>query len=391
MKKAIGLSIITTLVVLLLVGCGQPGPSSPAPEAKASPRSGAPTGEAWEQKWAATVLEAKKEGVVSIYSLWTPETKNALTTAFKTKYGIDLEFTAFSRGADLAAKSEAEARAGLYLADAFGPGNTTLLLNMKPVGLLTSIKPLLILPEVLDPKVWLGGNIPFVDKDATALSMVGSVMRGVVYNTTMVKDGEITSYKDLLKPQYKGKIVLNDPSIAGGGSTLFFHLGNNLWGEEESVNFLKKLIKDQEVMVQRDNRLHIEWIARGKYAIGVAPLREIVFQFASVGAPIKFADSVKEENRLTVSTGTLGISSKTPHPKAAIVFANWLLTREGQSIFAPSFGSPSTRMDASTEGIDPLAIPARGEKYYIDSEDEIVIAKSKWQDLAKKVVAEATK
>ena len=50
-----------------------------------------------------------------------------------------------------------EKQAGLNAVDVIGGGYGTLVASMKPAGLLGSLKPLLTLPEVLDPKVWRAG------------------------------------------------------------------------------------------------------------------------------------------------------------------------------------------------------------------------------------------
>ena len=72
-----------------------------------------------------------------------------------------------------------------------------------------------MLPEVTDPKSWRGDKFPFMDADQQTVAMLASIDRGIIYNTGMIKKGEITTYKDLLKPQYKGKIIMNDPSVTG--------------------------------------------------------------------------------------------------------------------------------------------------------------------------------
>ncbi len=384
--------VLVTLALLILAGCGQPEAVTATPPVKTPPaKAGAVSPRIdWEQKWQTAVVDARKEGKVSIYSVWTPSTRTVLTKAFTDKYGIELEFMPFGRGSDLAARSVAEARAGLYLADVYAPGSGTLLPDLKPANVLGKIEPLLVLPEVLDPKAWITGGLPFVDKDGTTLMIIGAVQRNVVYNLTLVRDGEITSYKDLLKAQYKGKMILNDPSVAGGTNATLVHLSNNLWGEAATLSFLRALVVDQQVLIQRDHRLHIEWLARGKYAIGFGPLREVAAEFIDLGAPLKYAVGLQEENRISPSTGAIGVAAKLAHPNATVVFLNWLLTKEGQSVFAPTFGSPSTRIDASTQGIDPLAIPKPGQKYYGDSEEE-VMARPKWQELAKKIIAETAK
>ncbi len=386
--------ILKSLSIVLVVGvvaaaCGK----SVAPTAGATPppakETRAPTEANWEQKWNAVVASAKSEGNVSVYALWTPDVKNTLAQAFKNKYGINVEFTPFSRGAELLAKVQAEQRAGLYNADIFGAGNPTFVVTMKPEGVLGSLKPVLILPEVLDPKGWTTGGVPYSDDQGVAISLIGLVVRTVTYNSQLIKEGDLTGYEDLLKPQYKDRITLNDPSVTGSGNAAFSHLGRSLWNEQKALDFLRKLIVEQHAVIQRDNRIHVESVARGKYAIAFAPLPDVVAEFVNLGAPLKMA-MVKEDNRLSAGAGAMAVPTKFAHPNAAVVFVNWLLGKEGQTVFARTWGNPSTRADVPVEGIDPLFVPSPGVKYYGESEDALQ-SRGRWLELAKKVMDETAK
>ncbi|MBI4330264.1 MAG: ABC transporter substrate-binding protein [Chloroflexi bacterium] len=384
------LAVAFIVVGLMAVGCvqpPQPSPSSPPQQPAGaltpSPRQG------WEEKWNGILAEARKEGSVRVYTLWGPQTRVDLTQAFNKKYGIDLEFLPFSRGAEQAARVHAEKNGGLFLADIFGSGIGTLIITMKPQGLLDPVRPMLILPEVVDPKAWRGGQLPFLDKEELVFVMLGGVIRTLVYNADMIKDGEITSYKDLLKPQYKGKIILNDPSQTGTGGTTTSYLSNTVWGETQTVDFLRKLIHEQDVTIQRDDRVLMESVARGKHAIGAGALPELLSDFMGMGAPIKPGDLV-EDTRLTAGTGVLAVPKKFAHPNAGMVFLNWLLTREGQSVFAATFGLPSVRVDVSTEGMNPLFVPKPDKKYYFEDEAALA-ARAQWYEVARKVVAEPRK
>ncbi|MBI4329960.1 MAG: extracellular solute-binding protein [Chloroflexi bacterium] len=387
MSRTSCLLLLIPLVGILVGSCAQPSPPQAtvtAPEAGArAPASGA----GWEQKWDAVVADARKEGVVVIYSSWAPRIRSAITDGFRNRYGIDLLFSPFSRDADLLAKVQAEKRAGLYIADVFGVGTGPLINALKPEGLLGPVQPVLVLPEVLDGNSWRGGKIPFADEEGTALRMIGGVIRTVVYNTALVREGEITTYKDLLKPQFKGQIVMNDPSVSGAGSGAVSHLGYSLWGEAETLEFLRRLVKDQEAVVQRDARFQVESVVRGKYGVALFPSAPIVSDFLALGSPIKTA-MVKEDNRLAVSSGALGVPTRFAHPAAATLFVNWLLTTEGQSLFVEAFGQPSTRLRASTAGVDPLFVPAPGEKYYEETEESLK-DRARWITLARKVLDEA--
>ncbi len=363
---------------------------APAGDVKTTaPATAVAAQKSWEQKWQTILTEAKKEGTVSIYGTWRPATRNALTPAFREKYGINLDFSPFSRGSEMAAKVEAEQRAGLYLVDFFGTGAPTLLTIMKPGGFLGPIEPYLILPEVLDGKAWFGGSLVFQDKERLGLSFSAMVVPTILYNTNMIKDGEITSHRDVLKPQYKGKITFNDPTVTGGGPALMAHLGENLWNEAQASDYLRRLVKEQDVVIERDNRAHIETVARGKYAIGLAPATPNAAEFMDLGAPVKYVP-LKEDNRTTIASGGIGAAKKLAHPNAATVFLNWLLTKEAQTLFAVNQGLPSIRLDAPTSNIDPILIPKQGEKYYWETE-EFVMAQDKWARLSKQIIDEALK
>ncbi len=191
------------------------------------------------QKWETTLANAKKEGKVLVYTIWAAKTRTLLTQAFKDKYGIELEFTPFARGSDLLARYQAEKRAGLLTADVFGVGANSFINMIKPEGLLGPIEPLLILPEVTDPKGWTGGKFPFIDRDRQVIGMIAAIQRHLDYNINMVKEGEISGYKDLLKPQYKGKIAMADPSMTGTALAMFSHMAHDLWTVEEASQWLR--------------------------------------------------------------------------------------------------------------------------------------------------------
>ena len=385
-------SLMVVLVAgLLLMSCGQP------PAATSTPQSSIPTVKSptaapvatWEQKWETVLAEAKKEGSVAVYTNWGAPIRTAVTEAFGRKYGINVEVSPFSRGDEILAKFQAEKRAGLRIASVIGTGTGGLLQTIKPEGVLTPIETLLILPEVRDPKAWNGGKIPYADKEGMALSMSSQLHVMLAYNTDLIKEGEIASVKDVLKPQYKGKLIMSDPSLSGGGSASITHLANIYWGEAGTVDFLTRLIKDQGVVIERDKRLLVETVARGKYVIGMGPSPDNLKEFMSAGAPIKIAKT-QESTLLTAGNGAFGIPTGFANPNATTVFINWLLTKEGQTVFAESARSPSMRVDVPTTGIDPAFISTPGGQYYIEGEEHNKLL-DPMMKAAKKIMDEAAK
>ncbi len=358
MKKLIALILSWVgCLVMAFAPVGAAAASSPAP--------------GWEKQWNAILEAGKKEGTVSIYTMWISETRLALAKAFKEKYGINLDFTPVNRGAEIMARVETERRAGLNSVDLIGVGSGTLVSAMKPAGDIVPMENLLLLPEVTETKYWRGGKFPFLDKGKTTIGMIASVQRSIIYNTSLVKKGEITSFKDLLKPQYKGKITINDPMVPGAGKDTLIHLALNVWNLDETKAYFKQLLKSQGAVIDRDNRQHVESVARGKYAIGLGPQLDSLAKFLDLHAPIDAAIP-KEGAYVTSAAGCIAEPAKLAHPNATKVFVNWLLSREWQTVFAKSFGSPSMRADVPAVGFNPVFLPQPQEKIYMPSEAAVL-------------------
>ena len=380
--RTLSFSVVLTLA-LLVISNVPASDAAPAPARTTKVAKQKPAG--WEQKWATVLAAAKKEGQVTVYSQWGPETRNLLIKGFRDKYGIDVEWLSVSRGPEITAKVAKERSAGINSADFFGTGLTTTLVTMKPQGLLGKIEPLLILPEVTDPKAWRIGKLPIVDKEGMGFGMIATTQRYILINTDLVKKGEITSYKDLLKPQFKGKLTLNDPTVTGPGNAMFGHFAQDLWGEAGTVQFLKDLLIKQEAVITRDNRQQVEWVARGKYAIAIAPLVEVTQDFLKQGAPLALL-AAKEGVAIISGAGAFGIPPVMAHPNATTVFVNWLLSKEGQTLFIKGFGNPSARADVAGEGLNPLLFPQPGEKIYPETEEVIAVWRGKMMKVNKSVI-----
>ncbi len=384
--KRISFSCCLMLVILVCSAMcvyAAPGPGK-KPAAPAAGNSQA----AAESQWAKTVSEAKKEGKVTCYTIIGPETRQALSAAFKRKYGIDLEFVSGARGAELTQKLLTERRAGLYLADVVIAGSTDLIQDLKPKGLLDPLAQFLVLPEVTDPKVWTAGHLPFLDKQHMAIGMLTQYLRHMIRNTNLVREGEITSYKDLLKPQWKGKVVLRDPTTTGNGNTWVTLLAMKVWGLEEAKQFLREFAQTKPAILL-DPRLHVEWVAKGKYPLGIATRMENTAEFMRMGAPIAWVNVI-EGGLISAGSSSLGVVKQAAHPNATKLFINWMLTREGQTVLVKEYGYPSARRDVSTEGVEPGNLPAPGEKFYLDDEENI-LAKGKMLSVGKEIFGDLIK
>lgn len=79
------------------------------------------------------------------------------------------------------------------------------------------------------------------------------------------------------------------------------------------------------------------------------------------GLPITIVKpaQLREGSDVNPSNGALAMFNNAPHPNAAKVYINWLLTKEGQTLFAQNMGYISARRDVSTDHA-PWRVPGAG-------------------------------
>ncbi|MGH7872156.1 MAG: hypothetical protein ACREQO_08035 [Candidatus Binatia bacterium] len=111
----------------------------------------------WRAEWDRTVAAAEKEGVVSIYIFEAGPLTEESVAGFARAYPKIKVSQLRGRGNDLGPRLVAERRAGKYLADLFAGGKGTAVGTLYVGKLLDPIKPILLLPEVLDETKWWRG------------------------------------------------------------------------------------------------------------------------------------------------------------------------------------------------------------------------------------------
>jgi iron(III) transport system substrate-binding protein len=325
------------------------------------------------QEWEKILAAGKKEGKVSVIGPVGSDRRDVLVDPFQKRYGITVDYFA-DRGSGIGPRLSAERGAGQYLWDVAITGTTTGLLSLLPGGMLDPIEPALILPDVKDPKHWRGGALEFVDPGKRFLVMTPSQRGTLFVNPKVTKPQEIKSYKDLLNPKWRKKIVIDDPTRAGPGQATFtfFYLHPEL-----GPNFIRALAK-QEPATLRDYTQEIDGVAREKYSILIGVSDIVAEARMKDGIPIAILDprQIKEGSDVSPGSGGLGFFNRAPHPNAARVYVNWLLSKEGQEGFAKVNGYISSRLDVPTDH-SPWRVPIPGSiKTYtqqaIDVKDELV-------------------
>jgi iron(III) transport system substrate-binding protein len=324
----------------------------------------------WQVEWEKAIAAAKKEGEVR---LWGDQeiTHPDIIDAFARQYPFIKPVTVTGRVGDLMPRIIAERRAGKYLADIYSGGlGGRAFYDFMRAGVLDPIKPVLVLPEVADGSKWLNGEHHYADNEKQFVFMYeGSVAGvGLHYNTNLVDLKEFKSYWDLLKPKWKGKILLFERPGTGSPSIVRFYYNPQL-----GPDFLRRLLSDMDLVISQDRRQSSDWLASGKFPICIDC--GDTDRAKKQGLPVdEFAhETLKEAGNEISTSGNSGLAliNNAPHPNGARVFINWFLSRDGQSIWQETMNvkvnepSDSMRVDIPKDKVSPSARREEGRKYRV--------------------------
>jgi len=328
---------------------------------------------AWQAEWEKTLEAAKKEGQVTVYISGYEE----VLPEFEKEYPEIKLVSVTGRGSQLAQRMITERRGDKYLADVFNSGGVTTHGQLHIAKVLDPIKPALILPEVTDISKWYQKQHHYTDTEGQyVFSYVGSATYGSIhYNTKLVDARDFKSYWDLLSPKWKGKVVARDiraPGPGSGNARLFYH------HPDLGPSFVRKLFGEMDINLFRDYRQGPDWLAVGKYSICFFCDVDVLKQ---QGLPVDTfgPKAFKEGGGLVQQFGTITLVNKAPHPNAARVFINWLLSRKGQIALQKTLVNSESPPDSLRIDIPKDDVPLLSRR--VDGVNYIDTSKPGWQDM----------
>ena len=330
----------------------------------------------WQAEWDKTLRAAESEGQLTLYGCCYDYDR--VLEGFKKKNPKIKVSTLLINGGQLATRVLAERRGEKYLVDVISAGANSLHDAFYKANALDPIKPALLLPEVVDQSKWYDGEHRYIDAERRYIFAFNANSQAgqIIYNVKQVNPGEFKSHWDLLNPKWKGKISSLDPTTFGMGAALqYFYYHADL-----GAPFIRKLSGEMQATISRDARQMTDWLSTGKFPICIrcnaaAEVGKAVQQHL----PIAYfdTDEWKEGGSTSAAGGTLGLAARAPHPNAAKVLINWLLSREGQMALQ-KLGRPdahnSRRIDIPKDDVDPTNRLDPGKKY-------LDLAKPEYQDL----------
>ncbi|MBI4331466.1 MAG: extracellular solute-binding protein [Chloroflexi bacterium] len=357
--------VCLSLVLLSCASAQPPAPTVKEPPAAGVGSQGTVQQQGWEQDWQNTLAAAKKEGILTIYSGIGSELRQPISQAIKEKFGLDIDWVIGS-AQSLTPKILAERRAGLYLADIIMGGVSQQIATLKPAGVLEPVRPLLVLPEILDAKAWYGEEPYWIDKEKSyIINFVITPQKVITINTDFVKPEEMTSYYNLHESRWKGKIVLEDPATAGQASRIFSAINLLL------PDFWKGVAANDPVII-RNERMATDWVARGAYPILVGSRDDVIMEYIKAGAPLK-RPIPREGTYLGGLAIPMSMLKQAPHPNASKVFINWYLSKDASTMISRLFNVQTAREDVPTDHLPPEVMRLPTARYVNFQTEENVL------------------
>jgi iron(III) transport system substrate-binding protein len=268
----------------------------------------------------ALLAAAKSEGTLIVYSSTNEQEGLPLFKIFEEATGIKVQYV---RGADtpLMARMAMEFRAGQKAWDIL----QTTTLNKVPPQLLAQFDPSeakAIQPEARDPgRRWYG---LYANYNSPA------------YNSNLVKAADLPkTYEEFAqKKEWAGRVAID------GTDNEWLRAIFEYYGEQKATQVIKGIVTTLRPVLTDGHLAMARATGAGEYAISLNNYVNLSTNVKLAGGPIE----VWAMDPVALMFGQVGVNSIAPHPNAARLAANFMLSQEAQQFLA-KFGRLPTRTD----------------------------------------------
>lgn len=361
-------------MIVLAAGAAY-GTDAPARKAKSSAQQTEARQDGGE--WKKVVEAAKKEGRLVMSGDPSEEWRKSLVDMFMQEYPeIKIEYLGMN-GRDFSPRIRREREMGQNLWDLLSGGTSTAL-EVKKAGFTVPIRPLL-LPEIADDSKWIGGvKSLFSDRENRFIpTYTMFVQKTSSVNRDFVKESEIKLSSQLLDPKFKGKIVMQTPT-AGASFSALCNMGF-MYGEQ----FIRDLLSKQNIVITDDKRQQAEWVVRGKYPLAIGFNETQLVPFIKQGLGKNVTPLEDKIIPLATSLGSISLLKDAPHPNAARVYINWLLSRSTQARLCKNVDLNSRRIDVPVVNRETAVDTAHLNNYFDYSTEENLDNRMRFQPVIK--------
>jgi iron(III) transport system substrate-binding protein len=272
---------------------------------------------------------ARKEGQLVFYSgMPIPDAQEILSTLEKKYPFIKTTFYR-ATGSALVSRIQTEQRAGTHIWDVMNA---------------TGFEPYALVEQGYFAKYDSAERRDFPeghkDNDGMWATMYTTPMV-VSYNIKLVAPADLPKdYADLLSPKWKGRLGMDSSDLEWYANL------RKIWGAEKARNFLEGL-KRQDIRFAQGRSMLTGLLSGGEIALLVNNFLQNAIEAKHKGSPVEFLAL----DPVVSAAGLVGINRLAPHPNAARLFVDFVLSREGQELIVKSDRS-SVRKDVAGNPLD---------------------------------------
>ena len=300
--------------------------------------------------------KAKKEGgKLTVYAALSATSIEVIPPAFMKRFpGVTADHIDGTPD-QLLARILSEARGGRVIADVFG-GALPYMSQISDQKLLApiSLPEAALYPPHMKSDVWVATDTQFY--------ITG-------WNTNLVKKGdEPKDFEDLANPKWKGSLMGEPRDF----QLLIAFAKRKYNSDEKAIDLLRKIAANQPEFHRGHSQL-IELLVAGQRPVCFTCYAHHFPPRAKKGAPIQplLSEGVGEVG------GAVSILRNAPHPSAALLWARWAISEEGQRVYAQAGETPA---HPNVEPVEKVR-PAAAYMLTIDDHKEFAKYEKLWKEI----------
>lgn len=276
------------------------------------------------------VAAAKKEGALTLYTTIAEKDLPVLVKPFEAKYGIKVNV--WRAGTEkVLQRTLAEASARRHEVDVVHMGSPELEALAREK----------VLQPVRSPayKHLLPGSVPAHQQWAATLLSVWVQ----AYNTNLIRKEDLPkTYQDLLDPKWKGKL-----GIEAKNQDWFSTVVGLTGGGDKGLQFFRDLVARNGISPRKGHTLLTNMVVSGEVPMALTVYNYMPEQAKKKGAPIDWFALEPAVAR----SNAIGVARNAPHPNAALLFHEYMLTEAQQYMSQLDYVPTSTQVPSPLKGI----------------------------------------
>lgn len=302
---------------------------------------------------------ARKEGTLTLYGSAPSDDLAAVTQAFEKAYGVKVKVWRAS-SENIVQRAVTEARGGRFEADVFETNDPEMeaLYRERLLQEISSPYVAELIPAAVPThREWIG----------TRLNIFTAA-----YNPRLVRKEDLPrSYADLADRKWKGKLGIEAEDLD------WFAAVVGALGEADGLKMFHDIVAANGVSVRKGHTLLTNLVISGEVPLALTVYQYKATQLHDAGAPI----DVLALPPVVARFQGIGVARRAPHPHAAVLFVDFMLSAAQELLLKRDFLPANTRVNPSLAQMNLSFIdPAR----VLDEHD-------KWARLYKEIFVSKTK